>query len=349
MSKIVALEVSPQAIRGAEISGYLSKKPKLLRVGEVKLEANVTGESIVLEDDIFVKALKELWVTSEFSTKIVSLIVSGRRFIVRPHSTHHTSMETIRKVLPYEASQSLPEQTEGLIYDFYPTHEVQTKLGLKTDGLVVSTPSEPINRLVLSLKQAKLGLEYVDFAPLAVTRWIMRNRPEKTYALINIREDSTDIVLAEDSMPRMVRVLSKGLNSKHRKTEREIVPTSPLLRRDVLGDHGVNLLVQDIGLTVKTQTESITEELECIFTSGPRAEDPELKKRIEGLFGIPVIPLSIDSEALNTSDKRKTVIADTVSTEVNNEDSAISDEDSASDEIDNSSFDNFVAMAGGMR
>lgn len=336
MSKIVALEVSPQAIRGSEVSGFLSKKPKILRVGEIKLEENVAGESIVINDEAFVSALKKLWATAKFSTRSVALVVSGRRFIVRPHSTTHSSMQTVRSTLAYEGQQALPEQTENLIYDFYPTHEVETKLGVKTEGLVVSTPAEPINRLVMGIKQARLALEYVDFAPLAVNRWIMRNREEKTYALINIREDSTDIAIAEDAMPRMIRVLSKGLNSKRRRVEREAPVGSQLLRRDVLGDHGVNLLVQDISLTIRTQADDISEELECIFTSGPRADDSELIKRVEELFGIPVIPLSIENLQDLKSSSGKTSSENEVAIE-------------EVETVDTSSFDNFVAMTGGMR
>lgn len=336
MSKIVALEVSPQAIRGTEVSGFLSKKPKILRVGEIKLEENVAGESLVINDEAFVAALKELWSTAKFSTKAVALVVGGRRFIVRSHSTTHNSMQTVRSTLAYEGQQALPEQSESLIYDFYPTHEVETKVGTKTEGLVVSTPAEPINRIVMGLKQAKFELEYVDFAPLAVTRWILRNRPEKTYALVNIREESTDIAIAEDAMPRMIRVVSKGLNNKRRPV-RETPVESQLLRRDVLGDQGVNLLMQDISLTIRTQSDSVDEELECIFTSGPRADDSELIKRMEEIFGIPVIPLAIEEPIINPKQA-----ADKLSTD--NEEGV-----EVNKAVDSSIFNNFVTMTGGMR
>jgi Tfp pilus assembly PilM family ATPase len=321
MSKVVALEIAANAIRAAEVSGYKTKKPKLLRTGELRLQEGIAGESQVIESEALSDALKSLWLQSKFTTRSVGLLVSGRRFIVRPHTTGQSSMEVLRKILPYEAPNAFPDQVSDLLFDFYPTHTVSTKAGTKTDGLVISSPSEPISELAFALNRAKLDLEFVDFTPLAVTRWIRNNRSEQNYALVNIREESTDIVVVDAGMPRTVRVLSKGLNSKRRRLGLTGIDHSPLLRRDVLGENGVKVLVQDIGLTVTTQSEEISGELECIFTSGPRAEDPELRASISEQFGIPVIPLYIDSIP--------------------------QDED---EELNRKpSFDDFVAMTGGMR
>lgn len=321
MSKVVALEIAPQAIRAAEIGGYRSKKPKLLRTGEIALESGVAGESVVHNSEALAAALERLWRESKFSTKSTALVVSGRRFIVRPHTTTQTSLEVLRKVLPFEAPQAFPDQSSEMLFDFYPTHRQEGRAGNRTDGLVISSPSELISELAFTVKRAKLELEYVEFTPVAVTRWIMRNRTEQNYALVNIRDESTDIAVVEDGMPRMIRILSKGLSLERRKLRRQEATNSPLLRRDVLGENGVKVLVQDIGLTIRTQAEEIAGDLECIFTSGPRAEDPELRAIIGELFGLPVIPLFIES---------------------------LSEVEDAERNL-KPSFDEFVAMTGGMR
>lgn len=323
MSKIVAMEISPQAIRAAEVAGYKGKNPKLLRTGEYRFdeELEIAGDSAVYEFEDFELALKQLWAQSGFSTKSVALLVSGKRFIVRPHYTNQVSMDVLRKVLPMEAAGSFPEQSEELLYDFYPTHAYEDRAGVQTEGLVVTTPAEPISEIAMALKRAKLELEYVDFTPLAVTRWIRRNRPEQNYALVNIRDESTDIAVVEHGMPRMIRVVPKGLNSRRRKFDREEGDSSPLLRRDVLGENGVRVLVQDIGLTVRTQSDEIASELECVFTSGPRAADNELMAVIGELFDVPVVPLSIENVA-EPENRELNLIP---------------------------SFDEFVAMTGGMR
>lgn len=317
MSKIVALEITPQAIRAAEVAGYKSKKPKLIRTGEIKLEEEVAGESSVIDVELLAAALKQLWAESKFSTKSVGLIVSGRRFIVRPHTTSHTSPEALRRILPFEAPGAFPDQDiRDLLYDFYPTYST----GGRTDGLVVSSPSEPISELALALSRAKLELEYVDFAPLAVTRWLYRNREEENYALVNIRDESTDIAVVEYAMPKMIRVVSKGLNSSRRRLHRKGSP-GELLRRDVLVEGGIRVLVQDIGMTIRSQTQEGDNELECIFLSGPRAEEPELIAMLKENFGIPVIPISIESPPLEEDHENNL----------------------------KPSLDGFVAMCGGMR
>lgn len=321
MSKVVALEIAPGAIRAAEVNGYRTKKPKLLRTGELRIEEGIAGESIIHEPDQFVAALKDMWQEFKFSTKSVGLVVSGRRFIVRPHTTAQTSLEVLRKILLYDAPDALPDNADELLYDFYPTHAHETRAGLKTDGLVISSPAEPINDLAYAIKKARLELEYVEFTPVAITRWIRRNRPEQNYALVNIRDESTDIAVVEGGMPRMVRILSKGLSSRRRKLGRRGIAPSPLLRRDVLGENGVKVLVEDIGLTVRTQAAGISADLECIFTTGPRAEDPELRSIIGENFNLPVIPLFIEDIPQDEDVERNM----------------------------KPSFDEFVAMTGAMR
>ncbi len=329
MSKVVALEIAPQAIRAAEVAGYRTKKPKLLRVGEIKLEEGVAAESMVQDGQLVSEALKQLWKESKFSTRSAALVVSGRRFIVRNHTTGHTNLSVLKRVLHLEAPNAFPDQNAEILFDFYPTHGVETKAGMKTEGLVISSPSEPISELAFAVNRAGLDLEYVDFAPLAITRWILRNRPEQRYAVVNIREESTDIAVADGGMPRMVRVLSKGMSSQRRRFESVTTESSqsrglsasPLLRRDVLGENAVKLLVQDISLTVNTQAADIEGGLECIFTTGPRAADPELQAVIGDIFNIPVVPLSISSIPLEDDEENNRM----------------------------PSFDNFVAMAGGMR
>jgi len=323
MSKVVALEVAPQALRAAEVSGYKGKNPRLLRTGELKLneELQVAGDSAVYNPEAFGEALQQLWIDSGFSTRTVALLLSGKRFIVRPHLTSQTSMSNLRKVLRFEAAGAFPEQSEELLFDFYPTHAYEDRAGTQTEGLVISTPAEPVLDLAMALKGAKLDLEYVDFTPLAVTRWIRRNRPEQNYALVNIRDESTDITVVEDGMPRMIRVVPKGLSTARRRLDRGENQSSPLLRRDILGENGVRVLVQEIGLTVTTQSDEIASDLECIFTSGPRAADPELRAVIGELFNLPVEPLFIES--------------------------LVGHEDLENNRIP--SFDDFVAMTGGIR
>ena len=321
MSKVVALEITPQAIRAAEISGHKSKKPKLLRVGEVKLEDGITGESSVIDIAKFADSLKTLWAKSKFTTKTVGVVISGRRFIVRPHTTGHTSLDILRNVLPYEAPGAFPEQVSNLLFDFYPTHEVATKAGIRTEGLVISSPSDSINEIALGLDRAKLDLEYVEFAPLAVSRWVRNNLEGENYVIVNIRDESTDIVLVERGMPRMIRVVSKGLSPNRRKFRGE-TDEEHLLRRDVIGDSGIKILVQDIGMTIQSQMDEGISSIECIYISGPRAEDSSLIAMLEENFEVPAKPLAI------------TTIDETDEYEENNIQPRL---------------DAFVAMCGGMR
>lgn len=297
MKSIVSIEIGRESIKAAEISSPDSKNPKVVKIGELELPSGVAGESLVHEKKEFTEALQELWQKEKFSTKRVVLAVSGRRFMIRELETSHTSMKDFYNVMGYEVSNVIPDAMKNPIVDFYPTHHKESQDGIKTSGLVIATPAEQIEDIIECINDAKLELMFVDFAPMAIARFLRNNSSENFhkdgYALANIREYSTDILIAKDNIPRMIRVAATGLTPSTKKKGRhmkEDLPTS--LSGEDTGSP-VEALGREIRITVNSQLENLGINIETLYVSGSRTDD-ETMRALSDLTEMRVVPLSID-------------------------------------------------------
>lgn len=213
MKRLVAVEVTAEFIRAVELDAPLSANPKLVKFGEYPLEQGVAGESEVFEMEELTNAFKAFWSIEKFGTKNVALGISGRRTIVRDFETQEDTLENIRGRLGFEAANMIPSQMGNPILDYYPTNLVDDPAaGRKLEGLVIATPSEPIEKLVGVIQAAGMEVMVVDFIPFAVAR-VARKAfgAEGEYLIVNIREFSSDIIALKNGVPEMVRVIPNGL------------------------------------------------------------------------------------------------------------------------------------------
>jgi Tfp pilus assembly PilM family ATPase len=298
VKSLVALDISGKAIRAAEILGPTSKAPKVSKIAEVDLPPGIAGESAVHDIEAFVEILKEFWVTEKFTTKSVALAVSGRRFIVRDHETNHTSMKDLAPVIHLEAGGVIPDQMSNPVVTFYPTRHIQTKTGIRTAGLVIATPAEPIETLVGAVLRAGLNVEFVDFAPMAIARFISREvEAPESYALVNIREESTDILIAKNNIPRMIRVTPKGLQPNKR-LGRHAVDEASLTSLNATRfeeESPSASLAREINLTISSQRDELDLEISTVYLTGSRNTDRELISAIENSLGASIVSLSTDT------------------------------------------------------
>lgn len=227
MKTIVALEVTADAIHVAEIAAPMSKRPRLLNVATIPLEEDIAGESILYAGKQFSEILKKAWKKHKFRSKSVALVVGGRFFVVRAHDTQQPTMKDLMKVIEYEAAQAVPENMSNPILTFYPTIKSE-KNPLITKGLVVAAASEGIEKIAEALADADLKIEYVDYAPMAIARFMRRDVQDKgSYVVVNVRKETTDVIFGRDGVPLFVRTINRGLPADYEEQDVEFHTSAP--------------------------------------------------------------------------------------------------------------------------
>lgn len=228
---IVGLEINETGIRAVEVSR--GKRPTLVAAGEVPLPPGVAKDSEVLDTDAVAMAVTQLWSQAGIKAKEVVIGVANRRILVREHSAPALRPDLMRAALPFDVQDLLPVPPEQAVLDFYPLAESDGQV----HGLLVAAVAETIEGLIGALNRARIRTSAVDFIPFGLARVAgLVAAPGQTVAIVAIGEHTTNLVVAQDGVPRFARIipLDLGLDGSQDRAQQpaEIVPEQlPQARR----------------------------------------------------------------------------------------------------------------------
>lgn len=298
---IVGLEVSETCVRAVQVSQ--GKRPKLLAAGEVPLPPGIAKDSEVLDTDALAMAITQLWSQAGIKSKEVVIGVSNRRILVREHSAPALRPDLMRAALPYDVQDLLPVPPEQAILDFYPISESAGQV----HGLLVAAVSETIEGLIGALHRARIRTAAVDFVPFGLARVAkVVASPGQTVAVVAIGEHTTNLVVAQDGVPRFARIipLDLGLENAADRTEQPAEPSSelPQARRAVAattveaGSPTVTDLVGRIRTTLSFHASRPgASPVSSVYVTGPALDAPGLFPLLMSSLGSPVFTVDVNN------------------------------------------------------
>ena len=100
-ASVVGLDIGHGVLRAAEVANGTKSKPRLLKYHEVTFPADASREGEIVEQDVLVRALKQLWSVGKFSTKDVVLGVGNQRVLTRDLAVPKVPLDRIKETLPW--------------------------------------------------------------------------------------------------------------------------------------------------------------------------------------------------------------------------------------------------------
>lgn len=224
MKRIVAIEITPDFVRGVEVQNPLTATPKIVGFGEVPLAAGVAGDSEVFDESLLKAALSKLWIDQNFTTRKVILGIGGRKILNREFETPVADIARIRSKLKFETANILPPQMTDALLDFYPTEIKPSESGLDlVHGLLIAAPQQVVEQLVKVAKDAGLSVEGVDYLPFGLARTARKAfGATGEYLLVNIRPMATDIIALKLGVPQLIRVIPNGVSIRPREVGKHV-------------------------------------------------------------------------------------------------------------------------------
>lgn len=202
-SSVVGLEITEEGIRAAEVT--TGKTPTLVAAGMVPLPPDAARDSEILDPDAVVLGLNQLWAQFRFSTRRAVLGIANRRVLVREYVSPRLDLATIKATLPYAVQELLPVPPDQAVLDFLPTRETADEIS----GLLVATVAENVERLIDTVKLAKIHATEVDFIPFGLSRAINRfiaPQPQPV-AIMSAGQHTTSVVVVQSGLPSFVRIV----------------------------------------------------------------------------------------------------------------------------------------------
>lgn len=211
----MGLDIGTSGVRAAELS--LGKRPATLtRFGQVALPPGAVRDGEVIDVDVVAAAIRQLWASTKFSTKRVTVGVSNQKVVAREVDLPRLPADELRKSLPFLVQDRIPMPVDQAILDFHPLEEFETESGDRmVRVLLVAAAEDVVDNTVRAVQKAGLNPVAVDLTPFALLRGLARVdelglSEDSGEALIDIGAGVTNIVVHQGGVPRFVRILLMG-------------------------------------------------------------------------------------------------------------------------------------------
>lgn len=214
-TKSVAIDVGATMIRVAEVETRGGADPRdgatLTAYAERPMPAGVIRDGRVEEPSTFRLVLKEALSKAKVSAKKAVVSVGHPSVMVREIDVPSQSLDKVRDSLAFHVQDDLPMAMDEAILDFYPTQEAQSASGPVLRGLLVAAPRELVRDLVTAFEGSGVSLVGVDHTAFALWRAGVRGELMTTnVAIVDIGAANTTVVVSQQGIPRLVRVLPQG-------------------------------------------------------------------------------------------------------------------------------------------
>ncbi|NNF06259.1 MAG: type IV pilus assembly protein PilM [Candidatus Eisenbacteria bacterium] len=189
------------------------------RAGEVHLqdygtaellpEAIVDGE--IMDRQLVVETIQNLWESKGISAKSVSTAVSGRAVIVKKIQMERMAPEDAREAIQWEAEQHVPYDINDVSLDFQILEGNSDPKQM--DVLLVAAKREHLVAHADLIRQAGLDPLIIDVDAFAVQNIMSMNydlSPEDVLAMVNIGAEVTNINVVQNGMPLYTQDVSLG-------------------------------------------------------------------------------------------------------------------------------------------
>jgi type IV pilus assembly protein PilM len=207
---IVGLDIGSSSIKMVQVE---------TRAGEVHLqdfgvadllpEAIVDGE--VMDRQLVVETLQNLWESKKIKTKYVASAVSGRAVIVKKIQMERMAPEDAKEAIQWEAEQHVPYDINDVSLDFQILEGNSDPKQM--DVLLVAAKREHLVAHADLIRQAGLYPLVIDVDAFAVQNIVSMNydfTPEEVVAMVNIGAEASNINIVQNGMPLYTQDVSLG-------------------------------------------------------------------------------------------------------------------------------------------
>jgi type IV pilus assembly protein PilM len=211
--RTVGLDIGSSSIKVVELD-HSGETSRLVRFGRCGLlpEAIVDGE--VMDRDVVVDTIAELFEVNEIASRHVVSAVSGRAVIVKKIQMDMMTDEQAREAIHWEAEQHIPFDIDDVSLDFQVLNRERSPD--KMDVLLVAAKKEMLEARSELMRAAGLTPTVIDVESFAVQNAYERNHehPEGNVTLLlNVGCFVTNVNIVKDGIPYFTRDLSFAGNA----------------------------------------------------------------------------------------------------------------------------------------
>jgi type IV pilus assembly protein PilM len=222
----IGIDVGTTSVRAVQVRRS-RKRIKIVKLAEVPLEPGTVVAGEVRNPAALTEAVKQLWREGRFSSRNVTVGLSGPQTLVRQIDLPWEPDEIFRESLPLRVAADLPINPREMTLDFHPLEIRKRGTALVQRSLIVAAVNVVAENTADALTSAKLKLKRADFSPFALIRTAVLTAgdgkpvppaPEEGQeysceVLVDVGGQITVIAIHDHGRPLFIRVVSGGSES----------------------------------------------------------------------------------------------------------------------------------------
>lgn len=301
-SKFFGLDIGTTGIRLVQLKKG-GAKPQLVTFADTSLAPGVTTSDAPMDQAKVAETIKALVKAAKIDTKQVVASIPSSQAFATLITTPKLSQQELAKAITLQADQYIPMAINQVKMDWQIIGPGKTPDELQV--LLVSAPNSVIEKRLQVIEQAGLELLAMEVNAIALTRSLMPLQTDMAVLVLDLASMSTDIAIAHNGAPKLLRSISVGSHTFNRAAEQSLgldaaqaqqfVQKFGLTQTKLEGQvlkalkPSLDILMGEIDKSIKFfSTQNPGVKLEKIIVTGGASALPEFPVYLANSTGLPV-------------------------------------------------------------
>jgi len=213
--ELIGLDIGTSSLKLAQLK-KTAKGYELVKAALKPLPQGVISEDEILDKEIVIETIKQLFQEQKVTTKDVATSVSGRSVIIKRIKLPAMSEDELEESIRFEAEQYIPFDINDVSLDFQIMQNPPKKDEGEMDVLLVAVKKERIQDLVSVVTKAGLNPAVIDIDVFALENQYEINHTQQEtgnyVVLLDIGADTTNMNILWEKETVFTRDASLGGN-----------------------------------------------------------------------------------------------------------------------------------------
>lgn len=213
MAAPIGLDIGSNSVRAAQVSQG-RKGTALERVGQVALPTGAVREGEIVDPDVVVAALRDLWKSAKLKGRKVSVGLANQQVVVRRLDLPYMTESELRASLPLQVDGLIPIPVDEAVLDFCYLGEHESDDGERMVRImVVAALRTMVDELLSVVRRAKLDPIAIDLDAFAALRSVTSAdvlADSTAEMLVDVGATVTDLIAHRNGAPHFVRTVLFG-------------------------------------------------------------------------------------------------------------------------------------------
>jgi type IV pilus assembly protein PilM len=208
----VGLDIGASSVKVVEVEMH-GDEARIVHVGEAPLEPDVIVDGEIMDRQMLVAAIRDLFETHRIEARRVILGLHGRGVIVKKILVDRVDPAQADEAVFGEAEQHVAYDVDDLSLDY---QILDLERGPKMQVLLVAAKRDLVLSRVEIIREAGLAVDAVDVNCFALQNALERSESlgsEETVALLNVGADITNVNVVRGGVPLYTQDLPLGSHS----------------------------------------------------------------------------------------------------------------------------------------